>query len=122
MVNANLNRGGAGGSNAIYGVDGSPVVHDMYFQSPLGNAKAWHTIMFVPYGRGGAGFSALDVTNPDRPLHLYSVLNDIVLHKVHVMNHLGTLSSYDYIATSYSLSSLLNQFKLLITLHNQQVL
>ena len=105
MVNANLNRGGAGGSNAIYGVDGSPVVHDMYFQSPLGNAKAWHTIMFVPYGRGGAGFSALDVTNPDRPLHLYSVLNDIVLHKVHVMNHLGALSSYDYIATSYSLSS-----------------
>jgi len=105
MVNANLNRGGAGGSNAIFGVDGSPVVHDMYFQSPLGNAKAWHTIMFVPYGRGGAGFSVLDITDPNKPLHLFSVLNDIVLHTVHVMNHLGALSSYDYIATSYSLSS-----------------
>ena len=105
MVNANLNRGGAGGSNAIFGVDGSPVVHDMYFHSPLGNAKAWHTILFVPYGRGGAGFSVLDITDPDKPLHLYSVLNDIVLHKVHVINHSGTLSSYDYIATSYSLSS-----------------
>ena len=105
MVNANLNRGGAGGSNAVFGVDGSPVVHDMYFQSPLDNAKAWHTILFVPYGRGGAGFSVLDITDPAKPLHLYSVLNDIVLHKVHVMNQLGALSTYDYIATSYSLGS-----------------
>jgi len=105
MVNANLNRSGAGGSNAVFGVDGSPVVHDMYFRSPLGNAKAWHTIMFVPYGRGGAGFSVLDITDPDKPLHLYSVLNDIVLHKVHVMDHLGTITDYDYIASSYSLSS-----------------
>jgi type IV pilus assembly protein PilY1 len=105
MVNANLNRGGAGGSNAIFGVDGSPVVHDMYFQSPLGSAKAWHTIMFVPYGHGGAGFSVLDITDPNKPLHLYSVLNDVVLHKVHVMDHLGGLNTYDYIATSYSLGS-----------------
>ena len=34
------------------------------------------------------------------------MLNDIVLHKVHVMNHLGALTNYDYIATSYALSSL----------------
>ena len=34
-----------------------------------------HNLM-IPYGRGGAGFSVLDVTDPDAPLHLYSVLND----------------------------------------------
>ena len=35
MVNTNLNNDLAkvkGGTNAIYGVDGSPVVHDMYFE------------------------------------------------------------------------------------------
>ena len=31
MVNVNLNRSGVGGSNAIYGVDGSPTVKDIYF-------------------------------------------------------------------------------------------
>ena len=70
MVNVNLNRA-VGGSNAIYGVDGSMVVHDMYFKSAYDNAKQWHTILMVPYGRGGAGFSVLDITNPDKPLHLY---------------------------------------------------
>ena len=46
IVNVNLNKstGVRGGSNAIYGVDGSPVVHDMYFRSPLDTAKAWHNI------------------------------------------------------------------------------
>ena len=105
MVNVNLNKAGIGGSNAIFGVDGSPVVHDMYFKSPLGTTKAWHTIMFAPYGRGGNGFSVLDITDPAKPLHLYSVLNDTSRHKVHVMDHNGALSDYDYIATSYGLSS-----------------
>ena len=61
VMNTNLNQPG-GGTNAVFGVDGSIVVHDMYFKSPLGTSKKWHTILFVPYGRGGAGFSVLDVT------------------------------------------------------------
>ena len=105
MVNVNLNRSGVGGSNAIYGVDGSPVVHDMYFQSALDSSKQWHTILMIPYGRGGAGFSVLDVTDPAAPIHLYSVLNDHTLHNVHVMDHNANISSYAYIATSYPLSS-----------------
>ena len=105
MVNVNLNRSGVGGSNAIYGVDGSVTVHDMYFKSALDTSKQWHTILMVPYGRGGAGFSVLDVTDPNKPLHLYSVLNDTILHRVHVMDHNGLISSYDYIANSYSISS-----------------
>lgn len=104
IVNVNLNRSGKGGSNAIYGVDGSPTVHDMYFQSAYDTSKQWHTILMIPYGRGGAGFSVLDVTDPDAPLHLYSVLNDTTRNKVHIMDHNNFISDYDYIATSYPLS------------------
>ena len=51
MVNTNLNNDLAKVvTNGIYGVDGSPVVHDMYF-SPHGKSKKWHTILMVPYGR-----------------------------------------------------------------------
>ena len=25
--------------------------------------KSWHTILMIPYGRGGAGFSVLDITS-----------------------------------------------------------
>ena len=105
MINVNLNQT-LGGSNAIYGVDGSPVVHDMYFRSAFDSAKQWHTILMIPYGRGGAGFSVLDITDPKKPLHLYSVLNDNIHNKVHVMDHNGLINSYDYVANSYPLSSL----------------
>ena len=105
MIIVNLNRTGVGGSNAIYGVDGSVTAHDMYFQSAYDTGKKWHTILLVPYGRGGAGFSVLDVTDPKKPLHLYSILNDHIKHKVHVMDHNGSLSNYDYVATSYPIST-----------------
>ena len=117
MVNVNLNRSGVGGSNAIYGVDGSPVVHDMFFKSAFDSAKQWHTILMIPYGRGGAGFSVLDVTDPAAPRHLYSVLNDHTLHKVHVMDHNANINSYDYIATSYPISSFEEAIK--VTDNNQ---
>ena len=71
----------------MFGVDGSIVVHDMYFKSPLKNSKRWHTILFVPYGRGGAGFSVLDVTDPDKPEHLYSIYNDIINNRIYRMDH-----------------------------------
>lgn len=106
IMNTNLNTTTAGGSNAIFGVDGSPVVHDMYFQSALDNAKKWHTILMVPYGRGGAGFSVLDITDPDSPLHLYSVYNDKNQNKVRVVTHDNIYQQYDYIETNYPISSL----------------
>jgi type IV pilus assembly protein PilY1 len=107
MVNANLNRTTTpmGGSNAIYGVDGSPVVHDMYFIKPGTNGKAWYTILMIPYGRGGEGFSVLDVTDPKSPEHLYSIYNDYILKKVHFVDHKGEFDEWDYIATHYGLAS-----------------
>ena len=108
MINANLNRTktlGNGGSNAIYGVDGSPVVHDMFFQKPGTNGKNWYTILMVPYGRGGAGFSVLDVTDPLKPEHLYSVYNDYILKKVHFVDHEANFDEWEYLATHYGLAS-----------------
>ena len=84
VLNDTLNGiGGSqrGGSNSIFAVDGSPVVHDMFikgydeFGTPE-TAPAWHTILMVPYGRGGRGFSVLDVTNPEKPIHMFSLFND----------------------------------------------
>ncbi|MDA9752481.1 PilC/PilY family type IV pilus protein [Candidatus Pelagibacter sp.] len=98
MINTALNTDQEGGSNAIYGVDGSPVVSNLFIQSPLsvGGAKEWRTILMAPYGRGGAGFSVLDVTVPDRPIHYYSIYNDKLNKKVHVITHRAEISSYDY--------------------------
>ena len=93
MVNDNLdqaiggNGNGKGGTNAIFAVDGSPVVHDMFIKAVKPNGqpeatKSWRTILMIPYGRGGAGYSILDVTKPLEPIHVFSVYNDFVRSKV----------------------------------------
>ncbi len=106
VMNTNLNQSRGGGTNAMFGVDGSMVVHDMYFKSPLRGSKRWHTILFVPYGRGGAGFSVLDITDPDKPEHLYSIYNDIINNRVYRMDHTQNILTHDYIPTSYSLAAM----------------
>ena len=53
--------------------------------------KSWHTILMIPYGRGGAGYSILDVTDPLKPLHVFSVYNDFVRSKVMIALHDGTI-------------------------------
>ena len=111
IVNINLNSSSGGGSTAIYGVDGSPTVHDMYFLHPIKGTKQWATILIIPYGRGGAGFSVLDITNPIKPLHLYSIFNDQINHKVHHVDHEGTFNKWGYIAPNYTINSF-NESKL----------
>ena len=66
IVNVNFNRDKPlnGGSNAIYGVDGSVTARDIYFKKPGTTGKGWYCHPMIPYGRGGAGFSVLDITNP----------------------------------------------------------
>ena len=76
----------SGGTNPIFGVDGSPVVHDVFIKgykienvanvdTLVEDERDWRTILFVPYGRGGAGFSVLDVTTPKKPLHMLSLIH-----------------------------------------------
>ena len=66
----------ANSTNAIYGVDGSPVVKDIYFDDTPNdgvNNKRWRTILLSGLGAGGKGFFALDVTDPNKPKHLFAV-------------------------------------------------
>ena len=106
IVNPSLNDNNAkvskGGSSAIYGVDGSPVVHDMRIAHPYYGGVNWYTIMMVPFGRGGAGFTVLDITKPNEPLHLYSIYNDSIANRILRMNHLGIVSEFQYIDETYS--------------------
>ena len=117
LINANLDGkvdGSKGGSNAIFGVDGSPVVHDVFMRglTPEGeieNSPSWHTILFQPFGRGGSGFSVLDVTEPIvkdglGPLHMFTVYNDYINNVVYIMDYEGEVRSEEYYSSSASLS------------------
>ena len=111
LINVGLDGkvdGKKGGSNAIFGVDGSPVVHDMFIRGltydgrSWEGGKSWRTILIIPYGRGGAGFSVLDVTNPLveedlGPLHMFSVYNDAVHNKVLIADQNGVITEYPYL-------------------------
>ena len=101
-LNDNNSLGDKGGSSAIYGVDGSPVAHDMFITHPMTGTKGWHTIMMVPFGRGGAGFSVLDVTNDTKPYHLYTIFNDDVNNQILRTDHNGNQFTYPYIDETYS--------------------
>ena len=95
----------AGGTNPVFGVDGSPVVHDALIEGydALGNetGKQWRTILFVPYGRGGAGFSVLDITNPiiadsSGPIHMFSIFNDQINKKILIADFEGNITEEPY--------------------------
>ena len=117
VINENLNGivdGNAGGTNSMFGVDGSPVVHDVFIKG-LGldgeweTTKNWHTILFIPYGRGGAGFSVLDVTNTviknnQGPMHMFSIFNDSINNRVLHYDHEGLISTYAYSSSTISAS------------------
>ena len=117
VINKDLNgkvNGNAGGTNAMFGVDGSPVVHDVFIKG-LGldgeweATKNWHSILFIPYGRGGAGFSVLDVTNTviknnQGPMHMFSIYNDSVNNRVLHYNHEGIVRTYPYSSSTISSS------------------
>ena len=117
IINASLDGqvgGSKGGSSAIFGVDGSPVVHDVFMRglTPEGNIEgsaSWHTILFQPFGRGGSGFSVLDVTNPIvkdgiGPLHMFTVYNDYINQVVYIMDHTGEIRAEGYTSSSSSLA------------------
>jgi len=96
--NASLNGGTAGGGTIPrFLLDGSPIAHDTYFDHPA-QAKplGWYTLLMIPYGRAGAGFSVIDVTDIDNPNHLYSILNDAASQKIFRVDHEGTSYEYPY--------------------------
>ena len=58
--------------------------------------RDWRTILFVPYGRGGAGFSVLDVTTPKKPLHMYSIFNDQINKRILIADKEGNIDVETY--------------------------
>ena len=50
--------------------------------------------------------SVLDITDPDKPEHLYSIYNDIINNRVYRMDHTQNILTHDYIPTSYSLAAM----------------
>ena len=63
-------------TSSMYGVDGSPIVKDILTIDEGCGVPTWKTIAMVPLGRGGYSYTALDITNVDRPLHLFTIEND----------------------------------------------
>ena len=80
----------ANSTNAIYGIDGSPVVKDIFFDDTPNdsvNNPRWRTILLSGLGSGGKGFFAIDVTNPSSPTHLFAINHN---ESDQVVQHWGT--------------------------------
>ena len=77
-------------TNSIYGVDGSPVVKDIYYNG------SWKTIALTGLGRGGNSYFALDITNPYSPSHLFTIENDSSAGVVNFWNSSGAKTTYLY--------------------------
>ena len=77
--------------------------------------KSWRTLLFIPYGRGGNGFSVLDITNPTLtkaavnsegqqvagdngkgPLHMFSIFNDQINKKILIADYEGNITEEPY--------------------------
>ena len=99
----------------MFGVDGSPVVHDVFMKglTPEGDVEgsaSWHTILFQPFGRGGSGFSVLDVTTQLvrdglGPMHMFSVYNDYINNVVYIMDNEGEVRELEYFSSSAEISA-----------------
>ena len=85
----------------LFLLDGSATVHDTYFEHPI-KGEGWYTLLMIPYGRAGAGFSLIDITDPNDPNHIYSILNDPTSQKIIRVDHLGKFFEYPYKTTRIS--------------------
>ena len=85
MVSAKANS-----SHSIYGVDGSPVVKDIYY------GNRWRTVLLAGMGRGGYGYFALDITNPNSPSFLFAFQNDAVNKQIYHWDDSGNRTDLGY--------------------------
>lgn len=86
-------------TTSIYGVDGSPMVKDIYFDDTpndgLSNPR-WRTVLISGLGAGGKGYFALDITDTSNPRHLFAIENDDLNKKINHWGENETLTSYSY--------------------------
>ncbi len=86
----NVVSSGSNQTNAIYGVDGSPLVKDIYYNG------SWKTVAIAGLGKGGNSYFALDITDTQNPKHMFTVMNDPVRQKVYYWNSSGFKTIHDY--------------------------
>ena len=86
-------------TNAIYGVDGSPVVKDIYYDDTPDDGRnnpVWKTIALVGLGAGGHGYFALDITDPESPAHLFAIENDATKQAIRHWDKDGFKNEFGY--------------------------
>jgi len=76
-------------SKSIYGVDGSPVVKDIYY------GGQWRTVLMSGSRQGGHTYFALDITDPDSPEHMFTFKYDKLLNQVSYWAADGTRTDYN---------------------------
>ena len=89
----------ANSTNPIYGVDGSPVVKDIYFDDTPNdsvNNPRWRTVLISGLGAGGNGIFALDVTDINNPKQLFAIKNDPTNKEVSHWGNSGAKNLYSY--------------------------
>ena len=67
----------------------------------------------IPYGRAGAGFSTIDITDPNKPLHLYSILNDPISEQILRVDHNANLFQYNYSSSRFNIRNFVESEKAL---------
>ena len=82
-------------TNPIFGVDGSPVVKDIYYNNK------WRTIALTGLGKGGNSYFALDITDVKRPTHLFTIMNDPNFKEVSYWDSSGNKTVYNYNTTFF---------------------
>jgi len=80
----------ANSSNSIYGVDGTPVVKDIFYDNK------WRTVLLSGMGKGGKGYFALDITNPTTPQFLFGFQNNTTASSIYHWDENGTRSTFGY--------------------------
>lgn len=89
MVSATPNQ-----SISQYYVDMPPIVDDVYINGPGG--IRWRTVLIGGERQGDHGLFALDVTNPDSPVFLWNISNNLSISTINYWQSNGTLNSYNY--------------------------
>ena len=86
-------------TNAIYGIDGSPIVKDIYYDDTPDDSTdnpVWKTIVLTGLGAGGHGYFAIDITDVNSPTHLFAIENDPFEQVVRHWDSDGLKSEFGY--------------------------
>jgi type IV pilus assembly protein PilY1 len=92
MVAIKGSAAGLGTSNTVFNVDGPITYKDIYSVSE----GKWKTVLVGGLGYGGKSYYALDITDPDKPQHLFTIQNDATNKVVIYWDAQGNKTSYPY--------------------------